>query len=152
MGANPSYPADEIGKRWPYRTMLIYGHFGEYDSGGHEFTPRPSRPLVLMLLALAGAFAIREVVPGVEHLFTGILAAGFGYVFVKGFHYMRALDELNRLIYLEGMAFAYCVTMAIVVPLGWAAIQYHFSVSPALVLCAEFLRGPGMVLAARRYS
>lgn len=79
--------------------------------------------------------------------------AAMGFLYWTMWRYLLDFDELHQRIMLEGIAFSFFVTMTLVVTAGIAGLAGNVAVDVLLVIVvAEFLRGIGLVLAARKYQ
>jgi hypothetical protein len=136
---------------WPYRTLLLCGHFGPATPASR----RLNRDTLLAMTLLAATVIVVAFL-GEQSAFARVLfAAAVGvsavWVLVAFRRYFSQLDELSLRIQYEGIAFAFGTTLLLGAIAGAASVVTEFTLNPLWVFVAEPLRGIGLVLAARRY-
>jgi hypothetical protein len=136
---------------WPYRTLLLCGHFGPATPASR----RLNRDTLLAMTLLAVSVVILAFVGEQSAVARVLFAAAFGvsalWVLVAFRRYFSQLDELSLRIQYEGIAFAFGITLLLGAIAGAASVVTELTLNPLWVFIAEPLRGIGLVLAARRY-
>jgi hypothetical protein len=135
---------------WPYASLLILGIFGASDPAGKRVS---FRGRIAAVVFLVGVFMLQ--------LETALIITTLGRVAMVGAalllgwawaQYLGSLDELSRLIQLEAFAWSYgglFVVGFLASALGGGPMVA--SVDPIWIVFGELIRGPALVMVARRY-
>jgi hypothetical protein len=135
---------------WPYASLLFLGIFGADDPAGKRVSFRGGIALVIFLV---GVFMLQLEAPAiVTTLGRGAMVAAPLLLGWANVQYLRSLDELSRLIQLEAFAWSYgglFVLAFVASALGGG--PKVASIDPIWVILGELVRGPALVMVARRY-
>jgi hypothetical protein len=124
--------------------------FGAKDEAGKKVT-RSSR--IAIVLFVAGAYMLQLETAAVVSAIGQMSMVGAAVLTVWAIaQYIRSLDELSRLIQLEAFAWVYgglAVMAFLASALGGG--PFVASVDPMWLVSGELIRGPALVMVARRY-
>ena len=141
---------------WPYGSLFFFGFFGTGSPAGRTLAWRTTGALALIGVCGLG---VRGVIPGPvpEVLWApgvpfGVIVIGWAYA-----RYLKALDELSRLIQLKAFTFAYGAAMTAAMGIvAWGVAQGEPATVSAgsflWVAAAEPLRGVALTQIANRYE
>ena len=76
----------------------------------------------------------------------------FSYISWEMWRYVNGIDELERRLQMEALAWTYLVAMAAAVALGSLSLFLRWNVNPGLLLLLEPLRAWRLYVIAKRYQ
>lgn len=147
----------EEGTEWPYASLLFFGFFGRKSPGGKRLIWETLAGLALFVVA---AVALRGDIGSTSIEAASVLALplAVGIIGWAYSRYLKALDELSRLLQLKAFAFSYGAVMALAFGMAglimaeppWLGAESPVMYLGLLVL-AEPLRGVALAYLARKY-
>ena len=137
---------------WPYRSLLLCGHFGPATPASRRLNRETFVALGLLAVTVVAAVLVGVRSPVGKLLFAAGVAVSAAWVVLAFRRYFAQLDELSLRIQHEAIAFSFGMTLLLGAIAGAVSVTMpDFTVNPLWVMIAEPLRGIGLVLAARRY-
>jgi hypothetical protein len=141
----------EAAPSWPYASLLFLGIFGRGDEAGKKVS---FRARISAVLFLSGVFMLQLETPAGITLLGQMAMVGAGLTFMWSIaRYLQSLDELSRLIQLEAFAWSYGALLVLALfasAVGGGPVVA--SVDPVwIIVVGEVVRGPALVMVARRY-
>jgi hypothetical protein len=135
--------------------LLLLGYFG-HDAESNRWRNRTYFGLLILFagLAVKAALAGHVTAAVLDLIMTASIGGTFAFVNLMMWKYLRGLDELHGRIMLDGIAFAYYVTLPVALA---GCFLVKFGLLSAFALFAWILvthtvsEGVGRLLAARKY-
>lgn len=137
----------------PTWRMLSFGCFAR-DAGSTKWAKRGAWAIVFPALGFAARLGLDGRVPDriLDFALAASVGAAIGFIHWTTWRYMQDLDELHQRIMLEGFTFSYLGTMTLVAGAGIFGLMNRTPLDILWVyVLAEFLRGIGLVIVAKRY-
>jgi hypothetical protein len=141
-------PANEPTAHWHGKTVLVYGTFGNGAPAGKAFHRRS----LLCLLLMAVSSAVGHWLPPVLQTWLFLVPTlGFVTISRSWWQYLGQLDELERRLQLEAMAWTYVVGIGAAVALGVIARYVHWNLNPGLLILLEPIRAWRLYRLTRKF-
>jgi hypothetical protein len=150
----PSLGADVGASRWPWWSMVLYGHFGPEASLESRRADARSR------LAIAGfvlaAIAV-TLAPGLEptvrsRTIAALVPPLLAYLAWERWRYALGLDELARRLYLEAFAITYLSGLALFSVFGLLDALAGWQVPPLAFVALEPIRAAVLAWRSRPFA
>lgn len=148
----------EPGADWPYASLFFLGYFGSRTPEGKRLR---MQSLMALGVILVSVIALRAEPQAPLLRFAGAIGFPLGVAAMcwAFAHYLRALDELSRMIQMKACAFSYAVALVaasgMTGVLAAAGAFTSASIAPivfmAVLVVAEMVRGITLVVLARSY-
>jgi hypothetical protein len=159
METPPPLPVAEEAK-WPMKTILFVGYFGNKSPEGRRYHNRYCIASVLFVIAL---FTWLLVTPRLPHsvpidplngiIFHLLLGGLFSFIAWSFWKYLQELDELARGMQLQAIALTYLTGLGAMSFLGLLGIVAHWNIDPLVAfMLLEPVRGFWLWRLARRYQ
>jgi hypothetical protein len=136
---------------WPYRTLLLCGHFGPATPASRRLNRDSLLAVAVVGVAVGVAILLEGRSPLSRWVFAGGVVTWALWTLLAYRRYFAELDELSLRIQHEAIAFAFAATLLLGTIAAAATVVVEVTFHPLWLLVAEPLRGLGLVVAARRY-
>jgi hypothetical protein len=147
---NNSHEPSAGGQEWSKPSLFWSGTFGCRTPAARRFFWRSTIAVAAPLLWWSLRYWTRDTIPHarMDEVLPFALGAGFAYWAVEFRRYLNSLDELERRIQLESIAWTYLTGLVACMFFGGFL---GFAVNPAWVIALEPFRGAYLYFGARRF-
>ncbi len=139
----------EPGAHYSACTILALGTFGNKTPAGRRFH---NRCLTALALLMVSTFAVALLPRELRTWGWPVAGLWVSYINWELWRYLNHIDELQRRLQLEAMAFTYVVGIAIAITLGSLALFLRWDINPGLLIFLEPLRGWRLWVLTKRYQ
>ena len=139
----------EPGAHYSAGTILALGTFGCKTPAGRRYHNRCMAALAAMAI---GTVAVAFLPPELRAWGWPVGGLGFSYISWEMWRYVTGIDELERRLQMEALAWTYLVAMAAAVALGSISLFLRWNINPVLLLFLEPLRAWRLYVIAKRYQ
>lgn len=139
----------EPGAHYSPGTILALGTFGNKTPAGRRFH---NRCLAALAVLVVGTLAVALLPRELRLLGWPVAGLCMSYINWELWRYLQNIDELERRLQLEAMAFTYVVGLSAAVTLGSVAIFFGWSINPGALIALEPIRAWRLLVLTKRYQ
>ena len=133
---------------WPDSSILLWGTIGTDSLAGKRYQ-RCIWALALMILGIGLGALLPIPYHHAVALFPGL---AFAFIAIEMWRYVDSLEELERRLRMEALAWTYVISIALAMSLGGLAMAIGWKIDPAWLIAMEPLRTWRLHASVRRFK